>query len=202
MFLFLDVASPLPEFHLIKDKKIIDSIKIVNDIGFKLSDKIIPTYLEINKKYNLPKNINKLIITSGPGSYTSLRVGASFIAGLSQSMNLPVSVISTENIYQWLAEKNNQIAVYFESANNQKFFSYKKNQQFFHEKVENENFIFPESIDSIFYNHNIPDFIKRKINISLFSIKKIVLNNLLKVEFKENLIIKPMYISNNSLLNW
>ena len=61
MFLFLDVASPIPEFHLIKDKKIIDSIKIINDIDFKLSDKIIPTYLEINKKHNLSKNLNKLI---------------------------------------------------------------------------------------------------------------------------------------------
>ena len=126
MFLFLDVASPIPEFHLIKDKKIIDSIKIVNDVDLKLSDQLIPSYLEINKKYNLSKTINKLIITIGPGSYTALRVGASFIAGLSQSMNLPVAVISTETIYRYLTNINNQTAVYFQSSNNQSFFSYKK----------------------------------------------------------------------------
>ena len=141
MFLFLGVASTIPEFYIIKDKKIIDSIKILEVGDFKLSDKIIPTYLGINKKHNLSKNINKLIITIGPGSYTSLRVGASFIAGLSQSLNLPVSVISIETIYHFLAQLNNHIAIFFESSNNQRFFSYKKNKYFFHEKVENDSYI-------------------------------------------------------------
>ena len=201
MFLFLDVASPIPEFHLIKDKKIIDSIKIVNDLNFKLSDKIIPIYLEINKKYNLSKNINKLIITTGPGSYTALRVGASFIAGLSQSMNIPVSIISTQTIYQYLTCTNNEIGIYFESSNNQCFFSYKRDQQFFHDKIEKKNYIIPHSINFIFYNFVYPKFIEKKINSSLFSLKEIVLKNLTKINFKEDLIIKPVYVSNNSLLN-
>ena len=200
MFLFLDVASPIPEFYLFKDKKVIDSIKIVNDEDFKVSDKIIPTYLGFNKKHNLSKNIKKLIITTGPGSYTALRVGASFIAGLSQSMNLPVSVVSTETIYQYLT-LNKQTAVYFQSSNNQSFFTYKKNQQFFYEKVENENHILPKSINFIFFNLNFPIFIEKKINSSPFSLKEIVLKNLYNMEFEENLIIKPIYISNNSILN-
>lgn len=200
MFLFLDVASPIPEFHIIKDKKIIDSIKIVNEVDLKLSDKIIPTYLEINKKHNLTKNINKFIITIGPGSYTALRVGASFIAGLSQSMNLPISVVSNETIYQNLMGTNNQ-AIYFESSNNQRYFSYKKNKKFVHEKVEKDTCILPNSINFIFYNTSPPEFIEKKINSSFFSIKEIVLNNLYNIEFKNNLIIKPIYISNSSLLN-
>ena len=53
MFLFLDVASPIPEFHLIKDKNIIVSLKIVENNDEKLSDNIIPKYLKINEKYNL-----------------------------------------------------------------------------------------------------------------------------------------------------
>ena len=48
MFLFLDVASPISEFHLINDKKIIDSIKITNKTDQKLSDLLIPTYLQID----------------------------------------------------------------------------------------------------------------------------------------------------------
>ena len=104
MFLFLDVVSPIPEFHLINDKKIIDSIKIIDNNDQKLSDLLIPTYLEIDTAYKLSKILKKLIITIGPGSYTALRVGASFIAGLSQSMNLPVAVISTSTIYKYLSE--------------------------------------------------------------------------------------------------
>ena len=102
MFLFLDVVSPIPEFHLIKDKNIIVSLKIVENNDEKLSDNIIPKYLKINEKYNLNAKLTKLIITTGPGSYTALRVGASFISGLSQSMGLPVATISTENFYNFL----------------------------------------------------------------------------------------------------
>ena len=61
MFLFLDVASPIPEFHLIKDKKIVYSIKIKNNIDQKLSDLLIPTYLDINNTYKLFKNIYRVI---------------------------------------------------------------------------------------------------------------------------------------------
>ena len=200
MFLFLDAASPIPEFHLIEDKKIIKSIKIIEDSDKKLSNSIIPKYLEINSIYNLNSNIKKLIVTIGPGSYTALRVGASFISGLSQSLSLPVTVVSTETIYECFND-NKEIGIYFESSNNQKFFSYKKGLVFFHEKIENENYILPKSISSIFYNLKNPKFNDEKIYLKAFSIKEIILKNIELLEFKKNLIIKPIYISNNSILN-
>jgi len=201
MFLFLDVASPIPEFHLINDKKIIDSIKITNKTDQKLSDLLIPTYLQIDNDYNLSKKLKKLIITIGPGSYTALRVGASFIAGLSQSMDLPVAVISTTTIYKYLSDTNKKIGIYFESSNNQKFFLYKKNSEYINVKIENQNFVIPELISYIFYNLGLPKFIDNKIKSEMFSIKMNVLENLHKLEFNKNLIIKPIYISNNSILN-
>ena len=201
MFLFLDVASPISEFHLINDKKIIDSIKITNKTDQKLSDLLIPTYLKIDNDYNLSKKLKKLIITIGPGSYTALRVGASFIAGLSQSMDLPVAVISTTTIYKHLSDTNKQIGIYFESSNNQKFFLYQKNSEYINVKIENQNFVIPELISYIFYNLGLPNFIDNKIKSEMFSIKMNVLENLEKLEFNKNLIIKPIYISNNSILN-
>jgi len=201
MFLFLDVASPISEFHLINDKKIIDSIKITNKTDQKLSDLLIPTYLQIDNDYNLSKKLKKLIITIGPGSYTALRVGASFIAGLSQSMDLPVAVISTKTIYKHLSDTNKQIGIYFESSNNQKFFLYQKNSEYINVKIENQNFVIPELISYIFYNLGLPKFIDNKIKSKMFSIKMNVLENLEKLEFNKNLIIKPIYISNNSILN-
>ncbi len=201
MFLFLDVASPISEFHLINDKKIIDSIKITNKTDQKLSDLLIPTYLQIDNDYNLSKKLKKLIITIGPGSYTALRVGASFIAGLSQSMDLPVAVISTTTIYKYLSDTNKKIGIYFESSNNQKFFLYQKNSEYINVKIENQNFVIPELISYIFYNLGLPNFIDNKIKSEMFSIKMHVLENLEKLEFNKNLIIKPIYISNNSILN-
>tara|TARA_B110000014_G_scaffold73321_1_gene50038 strand:+ start:126 stop:731 length:606 start_codon:yes stop_codon:yes gene_type:complete len=201
MFLFLDVASPISEFHLINDKKIIDSIKITNKTDQKLSDLLIPTYIQMDKDYKLSKKLKKLIITIGPGSYTALRIGASFISGLSQSMNLPVAVISTKTIYKHLSETHKKIGIYFESSNNQNFFLYKKNSEFIYEKIENQNFIMPELVSYVFFNLSLPKFIDDKIKTEIFSIKMNVLENLNKLEFNKNLIIKPIYISNNRILN-
>ena len=154
MFLFLDVASPIPEFHLFDDKKIIYSINITADTNKKLSDNIIPTYLKINKAYNLANKITNLIITTGPGSYTALRIGSSFIAGLSQSMNLPVCEISSKTIYDFLYDTDTQMGIYFESSNNQKFLTYKKNGEFFHIKIESEDFVLPNHISNFFLYSN------------------------------------------------
>ena len=189
MFLFLDVASPISEFHLINDKKIIDSIKITNNTDQKLSDVLIPTYLQIDNDYKLSKKLKKLIITIGPGSYAALRVGASFIAGLSQSISLPVSLISIQTIYNYIKRTDKEIGIYFESSNNQKFFSYKKQDHFINEKVENENFILPKFISSVFYNVKSPKFISVKITSESFSIKDIVLKMYNILEFDKNSII-------------
>jgi len=201
MFLLLDVASPIPEFHLINDKKIIDSIKITDNNDQKLSDLLIPNYLEIDTAYKLSDNLKKLIITIGPGSYTALRVGASFIAGLSQSMNLPVSVVSTLTIHNHLSEPRNHIGIYFESSNKQKFFSYQKNHQFIHEKIDDMSYTLPDSVSKLLYNYTLPNFINTKIESKIFSIKNNVIENLDKLEFDKDLIIKPIYISNNTILN-
>lgn len=201
MFLLLDVASPIPEFHLINDKKIIDSIKILDNNDQKLSDLLIPTYLEIDTAYKLSDNLKKLIITIGPGSYTALRVGASFVAGLSQSMNLPVSAVSTLTIHNHLSEPRNHIGIYFESSNKQKFFSYQKNHQFIHEKIDDMSYTLPDSVSKLLYNYTLPNFINTKIESKIFSIKNNVIENLDKLEFDKDLIIKPIYISNNTILN-
>ena len=201
MFLLLDVASPIPEFHIINDKKIIDSIKIIDNSDQKLSDLLIPVYLKIDNTYKLSKSLKKLIITIGPGSYTSLRVGAAFMAGLSQSMSLPISVVSSLTIHNHLSDPREHIGVYFESSNNQKFFSYRKNHQFIHEKIDDTLFVIPESVSEVLYNSKLPNFNNSTIQFRLFSIKINVIENLDKLKFDKNLIIKPIYISNNAILN-
>ena len=54
-----------------------------------------------------------------------------------------------------------------------KIFSYtKKNSEFIHVKIENQNFIIPKLISIyIFYNFAYPKFIDKKIKSEIFSIK-------------------------------
>ena len=60
MLLFLDVISPIPEFLLIEDNKVILQRKIINKESDKLSDNIFEIYMQINNHYNLDQKLKKI----------------------------------------------------------------------------------------------------------------------------------------------
>ena len=139
MNLFLDVISPIPEFTVINDKKIILSIRIVKSEENKLSNFIIPAYKKIEKALNLNRNLTSLIVTRGPGSYTSLRVGISFILGLHFSKEIKIAGVSSEDLLNFEISNNPKLnyGFYFVSANKQEFICYKLfNQNFKYIKLE------------------------------------------------------------------
>ena len=127
MLLFLDIISSIPEFCVIDDNKIILQQKITKSETDKLSDNIIQSYIEIDKRLNLTKNLKKISTTIGPGSYTSLRVGSAFISGLMISRNIPYYPLTIEDILNFNAIKHSKknLGVFITSSNNQKFFCYK-----------------------------------------------------------------------------
>ena len=203
MLLFLDVISSIPEFCVIDDNKIILRQKITQDETDRLSDNIIQSYIEIDKNLNLTKNLKKISTTIGPGSYTSLRVGSAFISGLMISRKIPYYPFSIEDILNFYSTKYSKknLGVFITSSNNQKFLCYKsKNNVMEYYKIENNEYSIPKHIDLIIFNKN-----KIKGNNKLeqmqFSFFEEFYNNYINLTFKENIIIKPIYISNNQLLN-
>jgi len=203
MLLFLDVISSLPEFCVIDDNKVILQQKISQDETDKLSDNIIQSYIEIDKRLNLTKNLKTISSTIGPGSYTSLRVGAAFISGLIISRNIPYYPLSIEDILNFNSIKYSKknLGAFITSSNNQKFLCYKiKGNLMEYIKIENNKYSIPKHIDLIIFNKN-------KINENNgikqvhFSLFKDFYNNYNNLKFKKNIIIKPIYISNNQLLN-
>jgi len=60
MLLFLDVISPIPEFLLIEDNKVILQRKIINKESEKLSDNIF--LYSLKKRGNLIKFGNKNLV--------------------------------------------------------------------------------------------------------------------------------------------
>jgi len=203
MLLFLDIISSIPEFCVIDDNKIILQQKITQSESDRLSDNIIQSYIEIDKRLNLTKNLKKIATTIGPGSYTSLRVGSAFISGLMISHNIPYYPLSIEDIINLNSEKHikKNLGVFITSSNNQKFLCYKiKDNKMEYYKIENNKYSIPKNIDLILFNKN-------KINENneleqiKFSFFEDFYKNYNNFTFKKNIIIEPIYISNNYLLN-
>ena len=203
MLLFLDVIAPIPEFCVIDDKKIILREKIIQNETDRLSDNIIQSYIEIDKRLNLTQNLKKISTTIGPGSFTSLRVGSAFISGLMISRKIPYYPLSIEDILNFNSKKSskNNLGVFITSSNNQEFLCYKnKDNVMEYNKIENNKYSIPKHIELILFN-------KTKINKDSklgqiqFSFFEEFYKNYNNLTFKKNIIIKPIYISNNQLLN-
>jgi len=204
MILFLDVISSIPEFSIIEDNKIVFKCKIIDTLDEKLSDNIIPKYIEINKLFKIQPKLNGLIITTGPGSYTSLRVGAAFIAGLKYSKDIKIASVSSETISNLLISENNKHkeGLYISSANSQNFISLKdENNILMHYKINNENFKIPQCIKKIYFNAKPLKNPIKNIIYKKFELSDLVVNNLKKIKFCNTDLIKPIYVSENKLLN-
>ena len=201
MLLFLDLISPISEFSIIEDNKLILNKKITNVSNDKLSDCIFQIYQEIEKEINITKYLKKIVLTIGPGSYTNLRVGSSFALGLKISLKIPIypfSINDLVTIKKLNLDENNAFYIY--SANQQKFLcELNSNKDITYTKIDNDKFILPEKVDKLYYNY-------KKINSkSVIQIKFSILEELLQnnkyLIFNKNEIIKPIYISNNEVLN-
>ena len=160
-------------------------------------------YIEIDKRLNLTTNLKKISTTIGPGSYTSLRVGSAFISGLIISRNIPYYPLSIEDIINFNSTKHSKknLGVFITSSNNQKFLCYKiKDNEMEYYKIENNKYSIPKHIDFILHNES-------KINANneleqmKFSFFEEFYTNYNNFTFKKNIIIEPIYISNNQLLN-
>ena len=201
MLLFLDLISPISEFSIIEDNKLILNKKITNVSNDKLSDCIFQIYQEIEKEINITKYLKKIVLTIGPGSYTNLRVGSAFALGLKISLKIPIypfSINDLVTIKKLNLDENNAFYIY--SANQQKFLcELNSNKDITYTKIDDDKFILPEQVDKLYYNY-------KKINSkSVIQIKFSILEELLQnnkyLIFNKNEIIKPIYISNNEVLN-
>ena len=207
MNLLLDVMSPIPEFSVFDENKIIISIKLPQTQEKKLSDTIIPSYIKINKDFNLQKNLQSLVVTTGPGSYTAIRVGVSFMLGIHYSKNIKIAGVSSEDLLNFELSKNKEknIGMFISSANEQQIICYKKvNQDYNYIKIEKNNFNELNNLHDLnilYFNDKPLNLIKNNIKQNNYVIKDNIVKNFSKLNFDNSDVLKPIYISNNKNLN-
>ena len=203
MLLFLDVISSIPEFCVIDDNKVILQEKIIHNETDRLSDNIIQSYIAIDNRLNLTQNLKKISTTIGPGSYTSLRVGSAFISGLMISRKIPYYPLSIDDILNFNSKKyyKKNLGVFITSSNDQQFLCYRnKDNVMEYNKIENNKFSIPKHIELILFNKTEINE-NNKLQQIHFSFFEEFYKNYNNLNFKKNIIIKPIYISNNQLLN-
>ncbi|QEN05748.1 tRNA (adenosine(37)-N6)-threonylcarbamoyltransferase complex dimerization subunit type 1 TsaB [Thiospirochaeta perfilievii] len=70
------------------------------DEGFTHSENIIPTIEKLLSKGNITiKDLDLLVCTRGPGSFTGLRISMSTLKGISLGLNIPLVSIPTLDVY-------------------------------------------------------------------------------------------------------
>ena len=203
MLLFLDIISSIPEFCVIDDNKVILQEKIIKNETDRLSDNIIQSYIAIDKRLNLTQNLKKISTTIGPGSYTSLRVGSAFVSGLMISRKISYYPLSIDDILNFNSKKyyKKNLGVFITSSNDQQFLCYKnKNNVMEYNKIENNKYSIPKHIELILFNKTEINE-NNKLQQIQFSFFEEFYKNYNNLNFKKNIIINPIYISNNQLLN-
>ena len=212
MLLFLDVISPEPKFVLINENKIIYSIYIIDKNITKISDVLLQKYLILEKSNSLGNKLKKLIVCTGPGSYTALRVGISFMYGLSISKNIPLYGVECTKLLTKSIDihKKDKTFLLICSSNDQNYIclpSTKSEEEYSIKRIEGDTKNLEIDFNKYIYcisNYKINDKLKvlfSKINnINVVAIEEMINVGFLSKLIK-NSIIKPIYISKNNLYN-
>lgn len=84
----------------ISAKKNENSASVILDVGMKQSELLVPTIDDVLKKINLePSELHYLATTSGPGSFTGLRLAFASLKALSHAFSIPLFAFPTLEVY-------------------------------------------------------------------------------------------------------
>lgn len=123
MVLFIDTSSKDFFIILFEKDKIIDNLKIENIITHsKIIDEKIKDFL-IKNNINIT-DIDNFAVSVGPGSYTGIRVGYSFILGICEALNKQIITVNLlESMKYYFENDKNNICFPLINANNNNIYT-------------------------------------------------------------------------------
>ena len=71
-----------------------------------------------------------------------------------------------------------------------------------HYKINNESFKIPLGVKKIYFNERPLKNQLHNIIYKKFKLNDLIINNLNKIKFTNEDLIKPIYVSENKILNW
>lgn len=110
LILHIETTGPVCSVAISKNGKLIDSMKSeeANAHGTILTVLIHDLLAKNNLKI---ENLNAISLSSGPGSYTGLRIGSSTAKGICYALNIPLIAISTLEILKQASDTENTLVL-------------------------------------------------------------------------------------------
>lgn len=93
-YLFIDTSNSLISIYIVKDNKVLvyKKVETLKDMANTIMPLIREAFNEVN--FHI-KDIDKIFVTIGPGSFTGIRVGITVAKTISYCLNISVYPIST-----------------------------------------------------------------------------------------------------------
>ena len=93
-YLYIDTSSSYLNTALVEDNNVLASIN--EEFGQSLSEVVVPKIVSMFQENNIePKDIDKIIVVNGPGSFTGIRIGITIAKVYAWSLNIPITTIDS-----------------------------------------------------------------------------------------------------------
>lgn len=90
--LYIDTSSSFLYSAIYKNNTIISEVK--EEYGQSLSEVTLPKIVEMFTNNNLsPKDVDKIIVVNGPGSFTGIRIGVTIAKVFAWTLKIPITTI-------------------------------------------------------------------------------------------------------------
>lgn len=92
--LYIDTSSSYLYAGISEDNNLLAEVK--KEFGTSLSEEALPEIVSLFTKTNLKaKDIDKIIVVNGPGSFTGIRIGITIAKVYAWSLNIPITTITS-----------------------------------------------------------------------------------------------------------
>lgn len=107
--LYIDTSSSFLYTAIVDNSKLISSKS--EDYGQSLSEIALPKIVEMFEETKLsPKDVDKIIVVDGPGSFTGIRIGITIAKIYAWTLNIPITTISSLEAMA-ISSKNKKVHV-------------------------------------------------------------------------------------------
>lgn len=91
--LYIDTSSSYLYTGIVTNRKLTSEVK--KEFGHSLSEEALPSIVSLFEKENLSaKDIDKIIVVNGPGSFTGIRIGITIAKVFAWGLNIPITSVS------------------------------------------------------------------------------------------------------------